>query len=289
MRRTFFIFWGKMENIINIKNLNFTYPNSTNSIIKNLSLTVKRNTFTTIIGENGSGKSTLAKLLIGINKIVNGTIEIDGLILSDESLNEIRGNVGMVFQNPDTQFVGATVMDDVAFGLENHLIPRNRMTEIIERSLKLVGMWDYRDQPPENLSGGQKQRVAIASAIAYNPQILILDEASSMLDPKGRSDLLKLILDLKTNSEMTILAITHDLTEALKSDYIYLIGDGTVKGQGVPQKVFADRKLIQENHLILPFILELEYQLKRAGIPITENWLTVDDLLDDLWTLNSKM
>ncbi|WP_317635302.1 energy-coupling factor transporter ATPase [Xylocopilactobacillus apicola] len=278
-----------MSDIIKVDNLNFTYPETTTPILKNVSLTIRQNTFTTIIGENGSGKSTLAKILIGINQPDSGRVTVSGYELSDDNLKKIRCEVGIVFQNPDSQFVGATVKDDVAFGLENHLVPHDQMDSIIERVLKLVGMWEYRDRQPEALSGGQKQRVAIACAIAYDPEILILDEASSMLDPRGRTDLLKLISNLKTQTSMTILSVTHNLTEALASDYIYLLTEGQIKGSGQPTDLFTNRKLISENHLELPFILKLDQQLKEAGIPIEDQYFSEEQLIDYLWKLSLKM
>lgn len=277
-----------MREIIKVENLNFTYPQTLDPVLKDVSLSIKENTFTTIIGENGSGKSTLAKLLIGINKLNSGQIEVCGQLVNDDNISDIRSQIGIVFQNPDNQFVGATVTDDVAFGLENHLVPHEEMDQRIIESLEMVGMQDYRDRSPEMLSGGQKQRVAIASALAYHPKILILDEAGSMLDPIGRADLLNLVLFLKKKRSMTIISITHNLEEAMVSDYVYLLTNGQIKGKGTPAEIFENRHLIKENRLELPFTPELIFRLKQVGFTFPNQWLTEEELVDYLWTLNSK-
>ncbi|BDR57244.1 energy-coupling factor transporter ATPase [Xylocopilactobacillus apis] len=278
-----------MVEIVKANNVYFTYSQAHSPVLNNISFSVESNTFTTIIGENGSGKSTLAKTIVGLNKPDKGEIQIAGLQLNEENLDQIRANVGMVFQNPDNQFVGATVADDVAFGLENHQVPHNQMEEIVEKYLSLVKMWDYRDRTPETLSGGQKQRVAIASALAYSPKVLILDEASSMLDPKGRKDLLELILELKKTTQTTIISVTHNLSEALVSDRVYLLTKGQINGSGTPQEIFTNRKLIKDNNLELPFIPELIYQLKKQDFPLKKDWMTEEELIEFLWTLASKM
>jgi energy-coupling factor transport system ATP-binding protein len=278
-----------MREVIKVKDLYFTYPQNPDPVLTNVSLSIKENTFTTIIGENGSGKSTLAKLLIGINKLSSGQIKVYDQVLNEQNLADIRSSVGMVFQNPDNQFVGATVNDDVAFGLENHVVPHEEMDQRISESLAMVGMQNYRDRSPEMLSGGQKQRVAIASALAYHPKILILDEAGSMLDPIGRSDLLDLILRLKKQQAMTIISITHNLNEAIVSDYVYLLTDGQIKGEGKPAEIFENRRLIEDNHLELPFEPELIFRLKQAGFAFPNHWLNEEELVNYLWTLNLKI
>lgn len=273
--------------LVKVTNLSFTYPNQSRPALKNISLTVPQNSYVTIIGENGSGKSTLARLIGAINLPQNGRVSIDDLLLDKAHLNAIRAKIGMVFQNPDSQFVGSTVEDDVAFGLENHCFPPEEMNEIITKYLKLVGMNDYRFRTPESLSGGQKQRVAIASALAYRPKLLIFDEATSMLDPQGRQEISKLIQNLKLKQLATIISVTHNLSEALVSDYVYILNHGEIQGRGTPAEIFANQELITKNHLKLPFTLELIQQLKKAGFSFENEQLSTTELVQYLWTLNS--
>ena len=181
-----------MKDIIQIKNISFNYPEQ-EKLFNDFSMNIQEGKWTAIIGQNGSGKSTLARLIDGLIVLKSGQIVVDGLTVNDANIFDIRNKIGMVFQNPEDQFVGATVEDDVAFGLENRRVPREQMHQIVEQSLRQVGMWDFRDRIPANLSGGQKQRVAIAGIIALSPKIIILDEATSMLDPRGRQNILKLV------------------------------------------------------------------------------------------------
>lgn len=276
-----------MAPLVKVEDLSFTYPNQKHPALQNVSLTVSAHSYVTIIGENGSGKSTLARLLGAINLPQSGQVVIAGTPIDRDHLNEVRAKVGMVFQNPDSQFVGSTVVDDVAFGLENHCFPQEVMNDIITKYLDLVGMNDYRFRTPESLSGGQKQRVAIASALAYQPQLLIFDEATSMLDPQGRQEITKLIQELKTQQLTTIVSVTHNLAEALTSDYVYVLKQGKICGAGEPAQIFADQQLIAESHLELPFIPELIQQLKQAGFPFKNEQLSANELVHYLWTLNS--
>ena len=213
-----------MNDII-VKNLSFSYDGIINTI-DDISFSVENGSYTTIIGHNGSGKSTIAKLLIGLLEASKGSIEIEGLLLNLENLMEIRKKIGIVFQNPDNQFIGSTVRDDIAFGLENHLVPQEDMDNIIEKFSDKVRMKQFLNSEPTRLSGGQKQRVAIAGILAMSPNIIIFDEATSMLDPQGKDEIKKVIMDLHKESNLTIISITHDIEEVVKSDKVLVLNGG---------------------------------------------------------------
>ena len=209
--------------IIDVKDLAFSYDGKIDAV-KNVSFSIEKGKYCTIVGHNGSGKSTVAKLITGLLEKKSGTILIDGLELNIENLRKIRNKIGIVFQNPDNQFIGSTVRDDIAFGLENHCVDQKDMDSIIDEFSKKVGMEDYLNSEPTRLSGGQKQRVAIAGVLAMHPEILIFDEATSMLDPQGKAEIKKVIMDLHKEEDLTILSITHDIDEAiLLSDRIYIL------------------------------------------------------------------
>ena len=241
---------------VSIKNLNFSYAED-KEVLKNINLEIDRGEFVAILGHNGSGKSTLAKILVGLNPISNsenvtnyvnsGEVIINGLILNEENINTIRKDIGIVFQNPDNQFVGVTVKDDIAFGLENRCIPQNKMEDIINEYSKVVGMEKFLDNNPEQLSGGQKQRVAIASVLAFTPEIIIFDEATSMLDPLGVKEVNDVINDLK--GQKTIIAITHNLHEAIKADRIIVLNKGEIVLNGKPQEVFKEKEILKNANL----------------------------------------
>jgi len=247
---------------IEVKDLSFSY-NDGNQIVNGISFSVEEGKHVCLLGHNGSGKSTLSKLLMGLLTPSNGEILIDGVSLTSKKASELRQKMALVFQNPDNQFVGATVEDDVAFGLENRLIKHDEMQPIIDRFLKLVGMSNFAKHEPSNLSGGQKQRVAIASALALSPEILILDEATSMLDPKGKREINSLIKELKTeNPKLTIISITHDVNEALYSDEVLIISSGKIVVGGNPEEFFSNKELVIENKLDQPFIYKVKDELK---------------------------
>ena len=223
--------------ILEVKDLNFSYEEEEKTI-DNVSFSVEEGSYTTIVGHNGSGKSTIAKLIMGLLESASGTITIDGIALNNENLAKIRSRIGIVFQNPDNQFIGATVRDDIAFGLENHCVEPSMMDEIIDTNAALVKMSDFMDQEPTHLSGGQKQRVAIAGVLAMKPKLLIFDEATSMLDPDGKDEIKKVIMKLHKESSLTILSITHDIDEVASSDYVVALDQGKVVLTGTPQEVF---------------------------------------------------
>jgi energy-coupling factor transport system ATP-binding protein len=254
---------------LEIKNLRFTYDQQTD-VVKNVSFRVEKGSYTSIIGHNGSGKSTIAKLIIGLLEKSDGEIIIDGISLSEDTVNQIRGKVGIVFQNPDNQFIGSTVRDDIAFGLENHQVPQKDMDDIITHFAKEVGMSDYLENEPTRLSGGQKQRVAIAGVLAMKPDILILDEATSMLDPKGKEEVNALVDEIHREHNMTIISITHDIEEVVKSDYVFVMNEGEFVMQGKPEDVLLNAKTLIDIDLDVPFTVKMSLALKKHGINIDE-------------------
>ncbi len=238
-----------------VKDLTFSYDKK-NEALKNVSFTVNDGEWLSILGHNGSGKSTLAKLLIGLLAPTKGSILYNGEIVDDKTISEVRKNVGIVFQNPDNQFVGYNVKYDIAFGLENHKIPRNEMIELINEYTKKVGMENYQDREPQTLSGGQKQRVAIAGILALNCQTIILDEATSMLDPEGVEDIVNLIEELHTKYNKTVITITHDLNLAQKSDRCLVFRHGEIIAEGEPEEIFKMGEILRSSSLDMPFPLK---------------------------------
>ena len=273
--------------IIDVKDLVFSYDEKEETI-RNVSFSIETGTYTTIIGHNGSGKSTIAKLIAGLLEKKSGSIMIDGLDLNMENLNAIRNKIGIVFQNPDNQFIGSTVRDDIAFGLENHCVPQEDMDEIINTNAARVKMTKYLESEPTHLSGGQKQRVAIAGVLAMHPEILIFDEATAMLDPQGKDEIKKVIMDLHHESDFTILSITHDIDEIAASDAVIVLNDGQVVMQGTPAEIFAQEDKLKKVQLDLPFAVKMEKLLNRRGVK-TDRALTMEGLVDQLCQLRSDM
>lgn len=232
--------------MVKVKNLKFAYKDD-NLVIKDVSLSINKGEFVCILGHNGSGKSTLAKLLVGLLKADSGEIYINGKLLTEDSVDELRAEIGIVFQNPDNQFVGVTVKDDIAFGLENRRYAREDMLKLIDEFSKLVGMEKFLEANPETLSGGEKQRVAIAGILAYNPNIIIFDEATSMLDPRGIREVNEVINSLK--GQKTIIAITHNLREAINADRIIVMNDGKIVLDGKPEEVFKEKEILKQAKL----------------------------------------
>lgn len=269
---------------LTIKNLTFGYDKNI-TILSDVSFSVDQGKYVSIMGHNGSGKSTLAKLLIGLLTPKSGEIEILSLIINKENIKKIRKQTSIVFQNPDNQFVGATVEDDLAFGLENKCVPGEQIKDIIVEYASKVGMLDYLEKEPSQLSGGQKQRVAIAGVLALKPSLLILDEATSMLDPKGKREIRELILKMKIdNPELTIISITHDVEEAYLSDEIVVLHEGKVVKQGSPKEIFSNEEEIKKLNLSLPFEVELKNKLKEISIKIDDS-LSLDEIGDLLCQL----
>ena len=267
---------------IEVKNLSFSYNKET-PLLKNISFSIHEGSYVSIIGHNGSGKSTLAKLIIGLLAPNDGEIIVDGIALNNKNISLIRSKIGLVFQNPDNQFIGATVEDDIAFGLENRRVPRKDMHDIIYSYAARVGMEKFLTNEPSHLSGGQKQRVAIAGALALNPEILILDEATSMLDPKGKSDIKELIQEMrKQNPGLTILSITHDVEEAYQSDEVIVMSQGEIALTGKPNEIFNNREALQSLRLEMPFVLDLKDKLAKEKIKIS-NTNDLEKIAEELW------
>lgn len=248
---------------------------------------IEKGDYVSIIGHNGSGKSTLAKLLIGLMEANAGDILIDGEKLTYDNVYDIRRKLAIVFQNPDNQFIGSTVRDDMAFGLENRQIDPNLMDDIIQKYAQRVGMLDYLDHEPTKLSGGQKQRVAIAGVLSMHPDVLILDEATSMLDPKGRKEVNDLVHELHANRDMTILSITHDIEEVTKSDYVIVMNQGEVFMQGKPESILLNIDSLIEIGLDIPFEVKFYLEMKNQGIDLKTPF-NIEGMVDTLWQLNSK-
>lgn len=281
-----------VKNIVSFKNVSFTYSESKTPAVKNISFDVEEGSWFTILGHNGSGKSTITRLINGLlvaDENSNSSIVIDGDQLNDKNLWEIRSKVGIVFQNPDNQFVGATVGDDVAFGLENRGVPRTEMLKIVDQAIKNVGMEEFITSEPANLSGGQKQRVAIAGILAVKPKILILDEATSMLDPQGRETIIKLVKKMKQKNNLTIISITHDINEVMLADEVLVLNDGIKMLQGRPNDIFENYELIKKIGLDIPFIFKVKLELKKHHISIPQNINSEEKLIEYLCQLNSKM
>lgn len=280
-----------ISNAIEFKDVTFTYPESKAPVLKKINFKVKKGSWTALIGHNGSGKSTISKLINGLllpDKDSGSVITVSGMNLNSENVWDIREKVGIVFQNPDNQFVGATVGDDVAFGLENRGVPRDQMVQTVKKVLSDVGMLGYIDAEPANLSGGQKQRVAIAGILAVEPEIIILDESTSMLDPSGRDQILKIIKRLMSEKNLTILSITHDIDEADMADNVIVLNDGKILAQASPTEIFSQTKMQRQIGLDIPFVDKLIYKLNQLGITIPKDVQTKDELKQYLCQLNSK-
>ncbi|WP_261087121.1 energy-coupling factor ABC transporter ATP-binding protein [Streptococcus mitis] len=274
-----------MKSIIDVKNLSFRYKESQEYYdVKDITFHVKRGEWLSIVGHNGSGKSTTVRLIDGLLEAESGEIVIDGQRLTEENVWNIRRQIGMVFQNPDNQFVGATVEDDVAFGLENQGLSRQEMKKRVEEALDLVGMLDFKKREPARLSGGQKQRVAIAGVVALRPAILILDEATSMLDPEGRRELIETVKEIRKDYDMTVISITHDLEEVAMSDRVLVMQKGEIESTSSPRELFSRNDLDQIG-LDDPFSNQLKHSLSQNGYDLPENYLTESELEDKLWEL----
>ena len=274
-----------MKSIIDVKNLSFRYKESQEYYdVKDITFHVKRGEWLSIVGHNGSGKSTTVRLIDGLLEAESGEIVIDGQRLTEENIWNIRRQIGMVFQNPDNQFVGATVEDDVAFGLENQGLSRQEMKKRVEEALDLVGMLDFKKREPARLSGGQKQRVAIAGVVALRPAILILDEATSMLDPEGRRELIETVKGIRKDYDMTVISITHDLEEVAMSDRVLVLKKGEIESTSSPRELFSRNDLDQIG-LDDPFANQLKHSLSQNGYDLPENYLTESELEDKLWEL----
>lgn len=279
-----------MANIIEVNDISFTYQNAEQPALEHINLTIQKGEWVAIIGRNGSGKSTFAKLLNYLLVPTEGTITIDGVLVDADNVWTIRDLVGMVFQNPDNQFVGATVEDDVAFGLENRNMAREEMLPRVASVLDRVHMREFSDREPARLSGGQKQRVAIASVLAVEPKILILDEATAMLDPQGRMEMIALVRELKEamGDELTVLSITHDIDEASHADKVVVLSDGQIREIGAPADIFVNAQKLRDLGLSVPFAEQLKEKLVARGMTVPEAYMTTEGMADWLWQSISK-
>ena len=275
-------------NLVEVKDLTFSYNQEEGMTIDHVSFCVPEGSYTAVIGHNGSGKSTVAKLIAGLLEKESGSIKIDGLELNYENLSKIRSKIGIVFQNPDNQFIGSTVEDDIAFGLENHCVAQENMHDIILKSAEKVRMTKYLNQEPTRLSGGQKQRVAIAGVLAMQPKLLIFDEATAMLDPSGKDEIKRVIMDIHKETGLTVLSITHDIDEIAGADYVIALADGKVVKTGTPEEIFMDEKNLKKIQLDVPFSMKLSAQLEKLGVH-TKKHITMEGLVNELCQYSSKM
>lgn len=275
--------------IIKVENVSYDYRRFEEEklpAVRGVSFEIEEGEFVVIGGANGSGKSTLAKMLNGLLKPTCGKIEVLGMDVSNgEKVFEIRRNVGIVFQNPDNQTVASIVEDDVAFGPENLGVPREEIVSRVQWALKAVGMEEYAKSTPFKMSGGQKQRIAIAGILAMKPKIIVLDEATSMLDPNGRKEVMSVLKKLNQEENMTVIHITHHMEEAADADRILVMDGGKLVMDGAPREVFADGEKLKEHALSLPVAAELADMLRKAGLPVRESVLSEDELLEEIWRL----
>ena len=273
-----------MDNIIEISNLKFEYTDNDNveTVIDDLSLSIERGSFTVILGHNGSGKSTLAKLMTSLLKPNSGSVVVDSLNTGDNNDSEIHRRVGLVFQNPDNQIVSTIVEEDVAFGPENLGLPPSVIRERVDSALKTVDMFEYKNHAPHKLSGGQKQRVAIAGIIAMEPQCIVFDEPTAMLDPRGRQEVISTIYKLNKEKGITIVLITHYMEEAEKADRILVMDKGVIVKDGTPKEVFSDISAIKAVGLDVPQTTELIYLLKQNGFNVENGIISAEDCENEI-------
>lgn len=278
-----------MKPIIELDKVSFKYQDDDDFLaLDNVSLTVNQGDWVAIIGHNGSGKSTLAKTINGLILPNSGTVQVDNLSMNEANVWDIRKKIGMVFQNPDNQFVGATVEDDVAFGLENQGVPREDMLVRVAAALERVNMTEHKLKEPARLSGGQKQRVAIAGVVALSPEVIILDEATSMLDPKGRHAVIETIQTLKKEKNLTVISITHDIDEAANANRVLVMKSGRLIQDGSPEEIFSAGESLVEMGLDLPFPEKLKIALRAKGVTVPTEYMTEEGMVEWLWTSSSK-
>ena len=279
--------------MIRAKNLSYDYTRldedgntaSVTRAVNDVSLDVEAGDFIAILGHNGSGKSTFAKQINALLLPTEGALFLDGKNTKDAGkIWEIRQCAGMVFQNPDNQIIGTVVDEDVAFGPENMGVKQEEILSRVEKSLKKVGMWEYRSHSPNKLSGGQKQRVAIAGVLAMKPKCIILDEPTAMLDPVGRKEVLEAVLELNASMHVTIILITHYMEEAIRADKVFVMDKGSIAMQGTPREIFSKVDDLKKLRLDVPQVTLLAHELKEAGLPMPDGVLTVEELI---WQLNS--
>ncbi|MDD7363061.1 MAG: energy-coupling factor transporter ATPase [Peptoniphilus sp.] len=269
--------------MLEINHLVFRYEDADKNAVDGVDLKIEKGEFVAVLGHNGSGKSTLAKCINGLHRPVEGDVIVDGMnTKSEEDIWKIRARAGMVFQNPDNQIVATVVEEDVAFGAENLGVERDELRRRVDYALDAVEMSEYKDAQPYNLSGGQKQRVAIAGILAMNPDYIILDEPTAMLDPVGRQEVMKTILRLNREENKTIVLITHFMNEAVLADRVVVMEDGSVILEGEPREVFNQVDTMKEIGLDVPQVTELAFRLKKIGVPLPEGILNREEFVDAL-------
>jgi energy-coupling factor transport system ATP-binding protein len=267
-----------MSSIIKIENLHYTYAGDEEETLRGIDLSIERGSFVSVLGHNGSGKSTLAKHFNAILLPTEGRILVDGMDTADETkLLDVRRTVGMVFQNPDNQIVANVVEDDVAFAPENLGVEPGEIRRRVDEALKQVGMYEYRAHAPHLLSGGQKQRVAIAGVIAMEPEVIVLDEPTAMLDPQGRGEVVSTVTRLCREKGITVVFITHHMSECIGADRLVVMSNGLVAADGTPAQVFSDVELMRREGLAVPATTEVEYELNKCGFELPLSALTVED------------
>lgn len=269
--------------IIKAENLTFRYEDSAKKVLEQFNLTIEKGAFTALLGHNGSGKSSLAKLFNGILLPEGGSVYVSGMdTKNEELLLEIRKNCGLVFQNPDNQLVASIIEDDVAFAPENLGVPSEEIRQRVDDALKCVGMYEYRLRSPHHLSGGQKQRVAIAGIVAMRPSVIVLDEPTAMLDPKGRKEVVETILRLNHDYGITAILITHNMEEAALADRVVVMEKGKILLDGMPKEIFSQYEILKQTGLDVPQITELSYKLHQAGFPVESCILSTDELVEQI-------
>ena len=281
--------------IVEAKNLTFEYirrdeegnVEGITTAVDNVNIDIKAGDFVAVLGHNGSGKSTFAKHLNALVMPTEGTVYVDGMDTKDSGTTlSIRQTAGMVFQNPDNQIVGTLVDEEVGFGPENIGVPTEEIWERVEKSLKAVGMYQFRSASPNKLSGGQKQRVAIAGIVAMKPKCIVLDEPTAMLDPLGRKEVLNVLHELNRKENVTIILITHYMEEVIDADYVYVMDGGKLVMDGTPRQIFTQVEMLKSMRLDVPQVTELAYELKKAGLPIKDGIIRNEELVEELKRLD---
>lgn len=277
--------------IVKAENLTFEYirrdedgnVEGITKAVDNVSIDIKQGDFVAVLGHNGSGKSTFAKHLNALVMPTEGTVWVDGMDTREEDNTlKVRQTAGMVFQNPDNQIVGTLVDEEVGFGPENIGVPTEEIWERVEKSLKAVGMYAFRNQSPNKLSGGQKQRVAIAGIVAMKPKCIVLDEPTAMLDPLGRKDVLNVLHELNRQENVTVILITHYMEEVIDIDKLYVMDDGKLVMSGTPREIFSQVEKLKELRLDVPHVTELAYELQKEGVPLKNGILTSEEFTEEL-------
>lgn len=277
--------------IVKAKNLTFEYirrdedgnVEGITKAVDNVSIDIKQGDFVAVLGHNGSGKSTFAKHLNALVMPTEGTVWVDGMdTMEEENTLKVRQTAGMVFQNPDNQIVGTLVDEEVGFGPENIGVPTEEIWERVEKSLKAVGMYAFRNQSPNKLSGGQKQRVAIAGIVAMKPKCIVLDEPTAMLDPLGRKDVLNVLHELNRQENVTVILITHYMEEVIDIDKLYVMDDGKLVMSGTPREIFSQVEKLKKLRLDVPHVTELAYELQKEGVPLKNGILTSEEFTEEL-------